>query len=706
MSDSQENSLLKSTVQGAIAGLSAGLVYGIVEFALAVAVPRLWSNESELLPWQWPLIGMLVGVYAVAGLLCGAAGGAWLARGRSVPDPEYHKALACLVLSVAFALNLMGAWPLARREAVALALAAALAVVFWAALISEAWQRRTAFLASPVMLSLLLLIGPWVSGEELSGHSPWVKTVGSLLAVAGVLVAAGISYRIFRRKPARRITKVAAGTVAVVLLGAATLAPGTTILGKAVNAALPSASGKPNILLITLDTVRADHVSAYGYERDTTPSLREFAREATLYERTVACDGFTLPTHASMFTGLYPSWHGATRRPNRSSGAPLAPNTRTLASLLRANGYWTAETAANYGYLGNWTGLTQGFASSEVIRAMRLSDSDRPFYLRQGARKLLSAAIRTDDFDEYCLRAPDVNRHAFALLEQARNRPAPFFLFLNYMDAHSPYLPPPPFREQFAAGKGDLKPISADAFLAVRDAVNAGKRSLDEREKRYLVSQYDAGIACIDFHIGRLLDRLRELGLYENTLVIVTADHGEAFGEHNRMEHAYGSLYQDQIHVPLLIKYPGQHEGQRSHALVSQVDFLPTILDLAGIAAPAGAQGQSLRLPRAEDSGAVFAESGPRSDERANPRLRGVRRTVFSGPWKLIAWTDGPPELYNLAADPGELHNLYRAGDHEAAALLARINQFTAAAPRRSSPSDKPVDRPTLEKLRSLGYIQ
>ena len=699
------NSLRKSVAEGALTGLSAWLVYGVWEFALAVAIPRLQSNQSELLPWQWPLIGLLFFAYAVVGLGLGAGGGAWLGRKRRVPSAEDHKTLACLFLSVAFVLNLVSAWPLAWPENVALALAAALCAAFCAARISIVWQRRTSFLVSPAMLSLLLLIGPWVNREELLDHSAWVKTAGSLFAIAGVVVAAALRHQVFQRKPALRRSKLAAGAVAVMLLWAATIAPGRAILGKTADAATTSVSGKPNILLITMDTVRADHVSAYGYERDTTPSLREFAGEATLYERMVACDGFTLPTHASMFTGLYPAWHGAVRRPDRSSGAPLLPNTRTLAGMLREHGYWTAETAANYGYLGKWTGLTQGFASAEVIRAARLSDSDQPFYLRQGARKLLNVAVTTDDFEEYCLRAPDVNRRAFAMLDQFRNQHRPFFLFLNYMDAHSPYLPLPPFREWFA--NRDLKPISAEAYMTVRDAVNAGKRGLDEREKRYLVSQYDAGIAAIDSCIGKLLARMRELGLYENTLVIITADHGEAFGEHNRMEHAYGSLYQDQIHIPLLVKYPGQREAQRSDALASQVDLMPTILDLVGIAAPAGLQGRSLRSPRGQDSGAVFAESGPRIDARANPRLRGVRRAVFSGRWKLIAWSDGSPELYDLAADPNELHNLYKPGNPQVAALVASLNQWTAAAPRpSSSPPDKPVDKTTLEKLRSLGYIQ
>jgi len=689
-----------SAGKGATAGLSAWLVYGLLEFALAVALPRLWSSEAELLPWQWPLVALLFAVYAAVGLLSGALGGVWLARGGRIPQPEDHRNLACAILAFAFAINLALAWPLARSEDIALAMAAALGAMFCAALRAAAWRRRTAFLAVPGILSLLLLIGPWMDREVLSESSAWVRVGAALLAVAGMAGIAGFWHRV-TLKPAYKAWGAAAGVAMVGVLGAGIQGPGI-----AAGSTVPAAAGRPNILLVTMDTVRADHVSVYGYARDTTPNLRAFAKESTVYDRAMATAGFTLPTHASMFTGLYPAWHRAEVSPAHPFGGPLPPRSRTLASMLRAAGYWTAEAVANYGYLGKSSGLTQGFALTDARLAAHLSDSDRPFYLREGARKLLSAAMNTDGFDEYRLRAADIDRHASTLLEQARSQQRPFFVFLNYMDAHVPYLPPPQFRDKFSAGDPALKPISAKEYLALRDAVNDGKRVLTEEEKRYLVSQYDAGIASIDAAIGDLLARLRELGLYENTLIIITSDHGEAFGEHNRMEHAIGSVYQDQLHVPLLVKYPGQQEARRVDALVSEVDFLPTVLELAGIAAPAGLQGQSLRAPRG-DSGAVFAQSEARGSQRENPRLRGARRAIFSGNLKLIVWTAGNPELYDVAADPGELHNLYNPADASAEALEKRMHEWLAAMPVASSPHTvTPADKSTVQKLRSLGYVQ
>jgi arylsulfatase A-like enzyme len=407
-----------------------------------------------------------------------------------------------------------------------------------------------------------------------------------------------------------------------------------------------------------------------------------------------------------MFTGLYPSWHRAIVEPEHPYGGSLRPGAKTMAGMLRASGYWTAEAVANYGYLGETSGLTQGFERVDARVAVHLADTNRPFYLREGARRLLNSFLDTDRFDEYRLRASDINRHAFDILDRAESRRQPFFLFLNYMDAHVPYIPGEPFGERFSEEEAHVKPIPAREYLPVRDAVNAGKRVLADAEKRYLISQYDAGIANIDAAIGDLLARLRERGLYDNTLIIVTSDHGEAFGDHDYMEHAVGSLYQDQVHVPLFVKYPGRHEASQSDALVSQVDFLPTVLETAGIAVPSGLQGESFRS-RGRDA-VIFAETSTRGSLRSMPRFRGMRRAIFSGGLKLILWTDGAPEFYEVAGDEAELKNEFRPDDPRIAQLTARAITWIAAMPRPAAGSrnPKPVDPATLQRLRSLGYAK
>jgi arylsulfatase A-like enzyme len=699
--------LKNNVLSAARSGLYVWMVYGILEFLLSIVAPRVLTPDLEILPWQWPLAGSILAVYAVVGVLLGIAGSVlttW--TGRS--SPEAHKIWANLTLVLAFALNLSRAWPLARAEQMAMAVAILLATIFASAMVSGVWRVRVAPLVNPWISSLLFLIVPWVTREVLHDSSNWMKMLISAVALAAIMILAVSWRRIFDWKLVHRhktITVAASIVVCAVWFGARISgstqpipAPGSP----------PAAAKKPNVLLIVMDTVRADHVSVYGYERETTPFLREFAREATVYERAIACDGFTLPTHASMFTGVYPSWHGATVRSTYPYGSSLSPRRQTLASVLRANGYFTAEAVANYGYLGPAMGLAQGFTSAQARRAVPLSDSTRPSYLRESVKKFLSAAFNTTAFDQFRLLATDINRHALGTIEENRDRNAPFFIFLNYMDAHIPYIPPAPFRTRFNGSDRNVKPRldeTYEGYQALRDEVNSEKRSLDENEKRYMISQYDAGIAFMDSAIGTLMKRLRELGLYDNTLVIITSDHGEAFGEHNRREHGISSVYQDQVHVPLLVKYPGQHEGHRSDALVSQVDFMPTVLEVSGIAAPPGLQGQSFRSPRSEESSAIFSESSAVGYQQAYPRLRGARRAVFSGNLKLTVWTAGDPEFYDLAADPGELNNQYRPDDPRAAALLARVNAWIAAMPRLPAQS-KSIDKSTLEKMRSLGYVQ
>lgn len=230
--------------------------------------------------------------------------------------------------------------------------------------------------------------------------------------------------------------------------------------------------------------------------------------------------------------------------------------------------------------------------------------------------------------------------------------------------------------------------------------VNKHHHHLNETERDHFVSQYDGGIACMDFEIENFLERLRRLGLYENTLIIIIGDHGEAFGEHSLMTHGQGFVYQDQVHVPLLIKYPGQHEARQSDALVSQVDLMPTILDMAGIAPVADLQGHSLRSSR-DGSEVVYSEA--RAAFRS--RSQSVRRAMFTSSFKLITSTEGPPELYDLTADPAEKQNQYQSDKPRSTALAARLTAWAAAAPPQLAQPHK-LDKNSVERLKSLGYAQ
>ena len=372
--------------KGAAYGLCLWLIYGIVEFALSNAYP-LFTSDIQISSWQWPLIEQLFVVYAVAGLSVGAACGAL------APNTGYQPA-ADLTLVAAFILNLIPAWPLAGSENIALLVAAGLVIVLAIAIPSEDWRKRTAFLQGPWTIAGLLLASPWISRDVLHDRSASLKFAVSCAALGAIFVASWIAWRLRSRHLAALPRHAAAAAAA-----AAILAITLQVSGKGFQAIAAPTAGKaatppesrPNIVLITMDTVRADHTSVYGYSRDTTPHLAEFARGATLYTRAMATGDFTLPTHASMFTGLYPAWHGANFAPPAFPlGHPLAADAITLADLLRSHGYQTAAVAANRAYLAVPMGTMKGFGVVQSFRPIHPGGSGPRYYLHVGAARILS----------------------------------------------------------------------------------------------------------------------------------------------------------------------------------------------------------------------------------------------------------------------------------------------------------------------------
>ena len=691
-------------------GVQIWLAYGIVEFMLTCLVPMLRQQSTVLPGWQWRLVGLVFAAYALLGVVLGSVSGILLACVRRHRDSRLridHEFIAALTFTLAFAANLISTWPLPRSEYIALTVAVVLAAGFAGALASIVSLERMVFLANPWTVILLLLTCPWISHEVMLGYSVISKTTVSLLLI-GLILAVPALRRRRQLGPIRTIgrQKVTAGTAIVLLL--VEIGSGTTPTVPSPQASGLTPSSGCNVVLITMDTVRADHLSVYGYERDTTPNLRNLAREATVYSGAIATSDQTLTTHASIFTGLYPGWHRAYYASlDFPEGRPLTANSVTLAQVLRSNGFWTAAVVANYGFLDPFFGFSRGFAVYDSPRAVRVFNRGKVFYMREGVRRVLRLVMDTSRFEATTLLAADINHHALSSLDSSGT--LPFFLFLNYMDAHSPYLPPPPFNSFFPGrdARFDMLDYDLAANFGLGDAVRTGKRPIRETEKAHLLSQYDGGIAYMDSQIGDLLTRLRQRGFYENTLIMVTSDHGEAFGDRKfYLGHALGSVYQDVVHVPLLIKYPGQHEARRSDALVSQVDLMPTVLDVTGIAPPPGLQGRTLRLPRSDSWREVYTEAATSPlNVKRNPAFRGVRRSIVYGSWKLIAWTEGPPELYDLATDPDEIHNLYRVDDPHAKALADRLSAWVAAAPRHFDEPSK-LNNGSLEKLKSLGYAQ
>lgn len=455
-------------------------------------------------------------------------------------------------------------------------------------------------------------------------------------------------------------------------------------------------------VLVVLDDLRRDRLSVYGYDRNTSPNIDAWARDALLFENAVSSAGWTLPSHASMFTGLYPRTHGAHGYRSAKlddSTHPLRPEVGTLAELARDAGVATGAVVANHHLLGPRFGVDQGFEEYRVLRPVR------------GARfGLLDRAILR--FDRYAYtaidwpyyRAPFVTDLAIDWLRgHAGER---HFLFVNYMDVHRPNDQPGddvvPWEDEVVI------PGYYPALTSVLE-----HESLDPRLLRSLRNSYDRELRFLDRHVARLLRFLEQSGQAASTLVILTSDHGEYFGEHdlvNHMMHVYG----EETNVPLILKGPGVAAG-RTSALVQNVDVFPTALAALGVPVPPESQGQSLLAPVPRPALAEWHAAA--NGRLRDPKYRGrFERDVVGfqeGSMRLVRYEDGATELYDLASDPHELHDLAALRPLEASRLGSRLDAFIALLPPapRPDPPEVPSDAKAVpeevrQQLRAMGYIE
>ena len=319
-------------------------------------------------------------------------------------------------------------------------------------------------------------------------------------------------------------------------------------------------SDSPNVLLIVLDTVRPDHLSCYGYKHNETPNIDKIAKDGLLFLNAFSTAPWTVPSHASMFTGLYPSQHGADW-----GHTYLTSDHLTLAEYLQGVGYRTAGFSENP-YVGPDHGLAQGFA--EFHESWR-----RPMIVRTIKKLDAKLGLRKDPL-EYADRTSGLFRH-WLIAEGENDRP--FFAYINFMAAHLPRYPRPPF---------DSGRWSSEALQKILEPVNLvperfylGQYRLNQRDLSVMREIYDQEINYIDGYIGDLFDFLVETEILENTILIITSDHGENFGEHGFFEHQL-CIYNTLIHVPLIIRFPKLFSPKNIDARVSTVEIFPTIVDI------------------------------------------------------------------------------------------------------------------------------
>lgn len=462
-----------------------------------------------------------------------------------------------------------------------------------------------------------------------------------------------------------------------------------------------------NFLLIVLDAVRKDHLSCYGHTRKTTPTLDRFAEDATRYTQGISTAPWTPPSHASIFTGQYPSRHRV-----YGSRAPIQDHSPVLAEELSSAGYATAGFSNSY-HTSHDRGFDRGFDYyHDLLELPRFKG--RMYEPSLDYLRFLVQYFLTDD---------DASKFQEEKLKTwIDGGGSPFFGFINFNSAHSPYNPADEYRDRFVDGFDRWDEVDMDT---VSDLAHTGgdEYIMDELESTdaewELVRRwYDAEIAYLDDLLADFFKYLRSQNLYDDTLIIVVSDHGEHFGEQGLAYHKF-SLSEILINIPLLIKWPagtGPYEpGKVSDELVSLVDLAPTILDFADITVPEAMEGRSLAAPDSIPPEAVFAEYGGPSEslyerfegyERFEQYDRGLQ-AVRTGGFKLVETTDGESSLY-LVGERDEREVDANDYPNERNRFRNLINKELGDLPtrdeRHGTSSDK-LDEHVREHLQEMGYL-
>jgi arylsulfatase A-like enzyme len=704
--------LRRCALQGVVQGVAAWSAYAVVEFIASSLFFRMARPYAVFAPWHWAptvlLLATYLGIGAGVGLLAGV--------GVSLLSPQSHllrnrpsglifERIATLVLLVAFAAGVArGAVSLSEKTTM-LVIALAFTALLVAALRSEIWSQRIGLLCNPWTVAIVLLgAGQELAFFQIQNLAEMFGTKVSLwsgLLMGGLLTIAAAAVLVGRRVRLQPALTTGAWILGVVLLA------GSAWLARAASPQdLPSPTvsrtvAQPNVVVVVMDTVRADHLSIYGYGRETTPNLKKLAADSTVYNRAISASDFTLTSHATLFTGMYGSWHGAHCQPPEADyGQALASAVPTLAEMLSSKGYRTMGVAANL-YLRGDFGLERGFQAFRIPRPVPLLAAESWYMLRNGIRRELNRVVDTSQFDRLYSRGVEINQTFFDMVKETDLSQAPFFAFFNYMDAHFPYIPPAPFDRLFP-GKDNR--MLQDDLEAVQSKVVQGE-PLPENYSSHSISQYDGGIAYIDSQIGQIVQWLKDRKLYDNTMIIVTSDHGEAFGEKKFFLHG-NSTYQNLLHVALLVKYPNSaHKGVVEEP-VSTTDVVPTVLDTLGFSIPPTVQGKNLLEAASIQPRDIFGESFPCPVIHAPQCVRGCMiRSVISWPNKYIASSSGSYESYDLANDPDETRNLFGSRNPAAQQLGARMTSWIKSMPRQSKQQLK-LDPEVVRRLKSLGYIQ
>jgi arylsulfatase A-like enzyme len=445
-------------------------------------------------------------------------------------------------------------------------------------------------------------------------------------------------------------------------------------------------SDRPNVLLIGIETLRADHVSCLGYHRNTTPTFDKLAKEGVLFSKAIATSSWTMPTNMSAFTSLYPSVHKTTTYQER-----LPEGRNTLAQILKENGYLTAAFVSN-ATLGHQYGFSKGFdLYDDFSVALDLGvdlfgNNDRT---GQNARTTLTNEV--------------VSRAAIGWLQ--KNHTKQFFMFVFYFDPHYDYIPPPPFDTVFDPDyKGSIN--GRDIAYEPRKSTRPPQRDLD-----HIIALYDGEILYTDGYVSKLLEKFAEYRILDETLIIIFGDHGDEFYEHGSTAHSH-SLYTELTHIPLIFNWPRAiPRNKRVSAIVGQVDIMPTVLDYLDIEYDGFMQGSSLR-PLIEGQknnlhDVVYSELTTAENK--------VLSAATTEDYKFILnLSTGSKQLFDLNNDPNEQINIYEsrssAGsvplEYQLKQWFVNNEKITKQLFGNENLQKIELDEDQLRQLKSLGYLQ
>lgn len=588
----------------ALLGASIGLLVGLIEAAILFLTPRVPTLDESEVGWViWALAPLLdLGLFLLLGAILGCVAACF----RN-PGPKKIAILTAVLMGLS---GSFVAWTAAL-------------VHVWAGdldALKDMTVQVGGFLAAFVLALYLMRLTWGRLREVFNPVTPW---------------------------PLRRMTIAVAATAVVLASYLAWSALGEPS-PSSVHASESAAARKPNIVFIVLDTVRADHLSSYGYARPTTPNIDRLARQGVLFENAIAPSSWTLPSHASMFTGLLPHQHGA------NTYSPLDARPKTIAEILQASGYETANFFANGFGVRAW-GLDQGFEVQDDLRYFLPHNIGSTLVGRAIVQPLWMTISRPDSY--FRRRAPGINTHVLRWFHRRSDRP--FFLFINYLDAHDPHVAPEPFDTRFGE-------ISPDVVRRVSFGNGAPiDPPLSAEAHASMINGYDNCLSFLDDQLGKLLAELSASPEWKNTIVIVTSDHGEAFGEHGLYLHNRSLYFREALHVPLVVSGPGIPAGLRVESIAPIRQLFPTILDLA---MPGQVPFQASSLRRFWTPG---FKVDPLYDHAVSelvpflPNFRPVMMSLMIDKWHYIRKSDTSAELYNWKSDPEERVDLAKSPEHQ-----------------------------------------